>query len=196
MGITHNGNTVGSLTKFQKSVIIGSILGDGYLRIIRGRKNAFLEVNHSIKEKDYVDWKYAVLKNIIKTPPKMRKSGNQKVAYRFFTRCHPELTDLLKRFYLKQRKIIPEDIKLNSIVLAVWYMDDGCKCGKDNYYLNTQGFDRQSQYKLIHKLKLIGINSSLNKDKKYFRIRIKSDSIKKFISIIKNILIRSMRYKI
>ena len=56
-------NTVGSLSQMQRSVIIGSLLGDGYLRIISGRRNAFLEINHSIKQKDYVDWKYAILKN-------------------------------------------------------------------------------------------------------------------------------------
>jgi hypothetical protein len=42
-------NAVGSLTQLQRSVIIGSILGDGYVRIVPGRKDAFLEVNHSIK---------------------------------------------------------------------------------------------------------------------------------------------------
>ena len=48
-------NTVGSLTQIQLSVIIGSILGDGYVRIIDGRKNAFLEINHSLKAKEYVE---------------------------------------------------------------------------------------------------------------------------------------------
>jgi len=52
------GNTVGSLTQEQKSIIIGSLLGNGYARIVSGRKNAFLEINHSLSEKDYVDWKY------------------------------------------------------------------------------------------------------------------------------------------
>jgi len=51
-------NTVGSLTQFQKFVIIGSILGDGYIRIIPGRQDAFLEINHSLKAKKYVDWKF------------------------------------------------------------------------------------------------------------------------------------------
>ena len=50
-------NTVGSLTQLQKSVIAGSLLGDGYVRIVPGRKNAFLEINHSWKAKEYVDWK-------------------------------------------------------------------------------------------------------------------------------------------
>lgn len=42
------GNTVGSLTQVEKSIITGSLLGDGYLRIVSGRTNAFLEINHSV----------------------------------------------------------------------------------------------------------------------------------------------------
>jgi len=79
------GNTVGSLTQEQKSIIIGSLLGDGYLRIIPGRKNAFLEINHSISEKDYVNWKYQKLKELIKSHPKQRKGKKGRIAYRFFT---------------------------------------------------------------------------------------------------------------
>jgi len=66
---------VGSLTQEQKSLIIGTILGDGYLRIIPRRKNAFLEVNHSANQRDYVDWKYSILRSIVKSGPKLRK-GN------------------------------------------------------------------------------------------------------------------------
>lgn len=88
-------NTVGSLTQLQKSVIVGSLLGDGYIRIMLGRKDAFLEINHSIKAKEYVDWKYSVLKNICKSSPQKRKSGENRIAYRFFTKQHSEITDLL-----------------------------------------------------------------------------------------------------
>ena len=41
-------NTAGSLTQLQKSFIIGTLLGDGYIRQVKGRQNAFLEVNHPI----------------------------------------------------------------------------------------------------------------------------------------------------
>ena len=56
-------NTAGSLTQLQKSFIIGTLLGDGYIRQVKGRQNAFLEVNHSITQKEYVEWKYELLKN-------------------------------------------------------------------------------------------------------------------------------------
>ena len=95
-------NTVGSLTEVQKSVVIGCLLGDGYLRQLKGRRNAFLEINHSYKQKDYVDWKYNILKDIVKSEPKKRQY-NSRVAYRFYTKAHLELTELLK-FSIKIEK--------------------------------------------------------------------------------------------
>ena len=114
------GNTVGSLTQEQKSIIIGSILGDGYLRIIPGRRNAFLEINHSISEKDYVDWKYQELKTLVKSPPKARKGNKGRIAYRFFTKQHPEITKLYQEFYQDGEKIIP-NLKLNPLMICLLY---------------------------------------------------------------------------
>jgi hypothetical protein len=186
---------VGSLTQEQKSIIIGSILGDGYLRIVSGRKNAFLEINHSISEREYVDWKYLKLKNLVRNPPKQRKGKGRRIAYRFFTRQHPELTELYRKFYRNGKKIIPE-LKLDPLMIAVWFMDDGSKCGKD-YYLNCQRFDRASQRRLIKILKKqYGILVSLNRDKEYHRIRIKRQSQEKFKRLIEKYLIPSMRYKL
>ena len=130
-------NTVGSLTQLQRSLIIGSLLGDGYIRRLKGRKDAFLEINHSFKQRDYVDWKCEVLKSIVISPPKIRKGNGNRIAYRFFTKQHPEITELFNLFYKKGKKIIP-DIEFDSTAIAVWYMDDGSKCGTSNYYLNIQ----------------------------------------------------------
>ena len=189
------GNTVGSLTQEQKSIIIGSLLGDGYLRIVPGRKNAFLEINHSFSEKDYVDWKYQALKNLVKNQPKTRKGREKRIAYRFFTRQHPELTELYLKFYFNKRKIIP-GLKLNPLMIAVWFMDDGSKSYK-TYYLNTQRFDYLSQMKLIQNLKeKYRIDSSLNRDKEYYRIRIKQNSAERFKELISDYVIPTMRYKL
>src|SRR3989344_9029830 len=114
-------NTVGSLTQLQKSVLIGSLLGDGYLRIIPDRKNAFFEVNHSIKSKEYVDWKFQIFRNICISGPKMRHGKDRRIAYRFFTKQHPELTEFYKMFYRNGRKVIPSNLRLNPIILSVWF---------------------------------------------------------------------------
>ena len=189
------GNTVGSLTQEQKSIIIGTLLGDGYLRIVPGRKNAFLEVNHSISEKEYVDWKYLKLRTLVKSFPKRRRGKKGRAAYRFFTRQHPELTELYKEFYQDGKKIVPE-LRLNSLILAVWFMDDGSKSG-GSYYLNTQRFDFSSQKRLVKILESqFKIESSLNRDKKYYRIRIKGKSAGRFRKLIEKHVIPTMKYKL
>jgi len=188
-------NTVGSLTQEQKSIIIGLLLGDGYLRIVPGRKNAFLEINHSLSEKDYADWKYQKLKNLVRSAPKQRKGKGRRIAYRFFTQQHQELTNLYLRFYSSRKKIIPE-LKLNPLIIAVWFMDDGSKSYK-TYYLNTQRFDYLSQKRLIKMLKeQYRIDSALNRDKTYYRIRIKQSSAGRFKRIICNYVIPTMKYKL
>src|SRR3989344_2867808 len=132
-------NTAGSLTQLQKSLIIGSMLGDGYIRRVNGRRDAFLEMNHSLTQKDYVDWKYSILKNLTRSGPKSRKGNGTRIAYRFFTKQHPEFTKMMVLFYRGKKKCIP-DLILDPISLAVWYMDDGSRCSEDNVYLNTQQF--------------------------------------------------------
>ncbi len=189
------GNTVGSLTQFQKSVIIGTILGDGYLRIIPKRKNAFLEINHSFNQKEYVDWKYSALKNISNSSPKARKGNGDRIAYRFYTKQLSELTDIYRSFYTNSKKVIPENIILNPTILAVWYMDDGSKCA-DNFYLNTQKFELRDQQILLLALKKMGLEAKTNRDKNYFRLRFLSFSVPKLKKIITEHIIPSMKYKI
>ena len=193
--ITSMDNTAGSLNQLQKSFLIGTLLGDGYIRQIKGRKNAFLEVNHSITQREYVEWKYELLKNLTRSGPKSRNGNGTRIAYRFFTKQHPEFTKTMDLFYKDKKKCIP-DIILDPISLAVWFMDDGSRCSKDNVYLNTQQFSKNDQYKLLKLLKNMGLNGTLNKDKEYYRIRFKTSSIPKLFNIVKNYIIPSMKYKI
>jgi len=189
-------NTVGSLTQLQNSIILGSLLGDGYLRIVPGRKNALLEINHTINQKDYVDWKYENLKSICRSCPISRNGNGKRIAYRFNTKQHSELTRFHRLFYENNKKRIPKNIKLDPLMLAVWYMDDGSKCRENDVYLNTQQFDSKDQEKCIEMLLDLGIESSINRDKNYKRIRIKKYSLPIFFKIISPFIIPSMKYKL
>ena len=188
-------NTVGSLTQLQKSLVIGNLLGDGYIRRMKGRKDAFLEINHSLAQKEYVDWKYSILKNLTRSGPKSRKGNGKRIAYRFFTRQSQEFTSMMNMFYLNKKKHIP-DLALDPMMVAVWFMDDGSRCSKENVYLNTQQFSKNDQYKLLKLLEKIGLKATLNKDKDYYRIRFISSSIPKLFEIIGEYIIPSMKYKI
>ena len=189
--MTAEDNTVGSLSETQRSVIIGSLLGDGAMRC---KANALMEINHSFKQKEYVDWKHRQLADLVRTPPKSRRGNGSRVAYRFVTLSRPELTTFYRSFYRDGRKIIPE-VTITALALAVWFMDDGCKSYRA-LYLNTQQFDRESQERLIRYLKLQwDIDATLNKDKSYYRIRIAVGSVPRFKAIVGPYMLPEMTYK-
>ena len=186
-------NTAGSLTKVQESILIGSLLGDGTMR---KKINAYLEINHAYSQKTLVDWIYSKFKNLVITPPKWRKGNGSREAYRFFTRSLPVLTPFYNEFFINGKKIIPNNLKLNALSLAIWFMDDGSK-SRSAIYLNTQQFTVDEQKKLMSILKnQFGIMSTLNKDKIYFRIRVRSESSKKMVKIIEKYVLPDFRYKL
>ncbi len=186
-------NTEGSLTEEQKEILIGVLLGDSAMR---KKTHALLEINHSYKQKEYVDWLYQKFQNIVDTPPKARKSNGNRIAYRFTTKSLPQLTEYYDTFFEKRRKFVPDSFAMKPLTLAVWYMDDGSRCDED-IYLNTQQFTQEEQEKLVLLLyKEYSIQASLNKDKQYRRIRIKKDSIQKFMNLISPFVVSSMRYKL
>ena len=185
-------NTVGSLTEEQKSILIGCLLGDGTMR---KKKNALLEINHSYTQKVLVDWIFGKYKDFVKTFPKWRKGNGNREAYRFVTRSLPILTPYYNLFFKDGKKTIPLNLKLNPLSLAVWFMDDGSK-SRSSVYLNTQQFSKEEQRRLVDLLRCqFGIESTLNKDKIYTRIRIRSRSINKFINLVKPFVLEEFRYK-
>ncbi len=186
-------NTVGSLTEEQESILIGSLLGDGAMR---KKRNALLEINHCYAQKVLVDWMFGKFKELVKTNPKWRKGNGKREAYRFVTQSLPILNPYYDQFFKNGRKRIPINLKLNPLALAVWFMDDGSKT-YSSIYLNTQQFSKEEQLILIDLLKAqFGIESTLNKDKIYFRIRIRTGSAKKFINLVKPFVLDEFRYKI
>ena len=185
-------NTVGSLTEEQKSILIGCLLGDGSMR---KKKNALLEINHCFEQKALVDWLFSNFKELVKTHPKWRKTNGKREAYRFVTQSLSVLTPFYDQFFSLGKKIIPTNLKLDAIALAVWFMDDGSK-SRSSIYLNTQQFSKEEQLFLVELLnKQFGIESTLNKDKIYLRIRIRTRSVAKFINLVKPFVLKEFRYK-
>lgn len=190
------GNTVGSLTSTQHSILVGSLLGDGTLRKQGTRTNALFEVNHAAAFREYVDWKWQHFQSLVLTPPKIRTGNGNRVAYRFTTRSLPVFTNYYQWFYQDRKKRIPRDLVLDPIVLAVWFMDDGSK-SRTACYLNTQQFPLEEQKLLRSLLKnYFGIQSALNRDKQYFRLRITTESTKRLAEIIRPHLLSCFRYKL
>lgn len=125
-----------------QQILIGSLLGDGCIRLGKRDRNArFCEV-HSLKQSDYLRWKAEIFikhfgGSVTPYPPHShylsKNDGSQiKVkgtgGFALHTRTSPVLTEFYYRWYPNGKKIIPEeDIeKLSPLGLAVWYQDDGC----------------------------------------------------------------------
>ena len=197
------------LTSKQKAVIIGSLLGDGTMRIGKGAKNANLKTEHGLEQKKYVEWKYRILKSFVFTKPKIsyrneENGGKYPKSWWFRTIRHPILTEIYKQFYLGEgyrngRKIIPLNIKndFTPLVLAVWIMDDG-SYSRGIIDISTYSFSLQEIYYLQECLKeKFKIEATFYKDRdKGYRMYCRKKETNKLISIIYPYIIPSMMYKI
>ena len=183
---------MGSLTELQHSIVVGSLLGDGAMRC---KKNALLEINHCYEQRTYVDWKHQHLSEFVGTGPKARAGNGRRIAYRFTTLSHEVLTPYYRAFYHSRHKSIPQ-IGLTPMMLAVWFMDDGCKSYR-TVYLNTQQFGLADQQRLMTMLAAqFGIQSRMNKDKHYYRLRLAVGSVSLFKEIVRPHILPEFEYKI
>ena len=94
-----------SLNEGQKSIIFGSLLGDGTMWIGKGGINANFKIEHGLKQKELVFWKYEKLKNFVFTEPKISfRYQDDGIKYPkswwFRTVRHPDLTKIYRLFYV------------------------------------------------------------------------------------------------
>ena len=201
------GKTV--LIKKQKSLIVGSLLGDGTMRVGEGAIHANFKVEHGLAQREYVLWKYTILKPLVFTGVKLSyryKTNGEKYpkSWWFRTIRHPLLTEIYQKFYVGEgyrngTKLIPPDleISLNPFSLAVWIMDDGC-FSRGKIDISTYSFsfsDVKRLKKLMQKKFDIEMNCYRDRDKGY-RMYCKKTETRKLVEIIHSHIISSMKYKI
>ncbi|OHA37787.1 MAG: hypothetical protein A3I97_02610 [Candidatus Taylorbacteria bacterium RIFCSPLOWO2_02_FULL_44_35] len=171
---------------------MGSLLGDAHL-VATTRGFAF-RINHGIAQKKYVDWKYLELKNLTNSSPRV---CNEKVYY-FRSASHPFFNFLRSEFYRGRVKILPNNLDrwITPLSLAIWFMDDGAKDGRQ-VRINTQSFSLRENKRLINILEAkLGIFATINRDKNKFRLRVKNKSMSRFRKLILPYLLPGMRYKL
>ena len=180
------------LSSQQRELVIGSLLGDAYL--MPTTAGYCFRVNHGLQQRAYVDWKFKLLAQYVRTPP--RESGN---CYYFRTITHPEFSDYRKLFYSSNRKVVPIELlfeQFTAFSLAVWLMDDGA-VDRKQLRLNTQSFSLSESEALASLLRAkLGIETHLNRDKDRYRLRITAVSIGRLKSLVEPYLIPSMLYKL
>jgi len=202
------GNTVGSqrnLTKRQKEILIGILLGDGCLE--KNGRNVRLRVDHGLKQKDYLRWKYKEFKDLATGKPRIVRGAIHRRTKRIYKRWHfstfslPELNGYHHKFYYRKIKRIPKNILellKSPLSLAVWFMDDGYKRNDCNALrINTDAFTYNEQKILQQCLKRnFRIDSKIHKKGKFWNIYIPEPEAKNFCKIVKRYILPKMNYKI
>lgn len=115
----------------QKSIVVGAVLGDGYLR--PSLHGYALSMTHSEKQLEYLEWKKDKLSPFVVTDkPSIRVTTPNKTfatthLYSYNTIFHPFITEVRHLAYPDGVKTVTRPLLdlVDENALAVWFMDDG-----------------------------------------------------------------------
>lgn len=198
-----------NLTSRQYNIVIGLLLGDGYLY-----KDGRLQVEQSMNHQQYLEWLYSELLNLsgklsLNIKRIHPKTGKDSFSCRFYTlKC---FTTLEYIFYKKlnnekkRTKVVPIQIEqfLDPVALAVWFMDDGGKAQntKRAAYINATSFtssERVLLQKAVQNVFGLKINIQKAGGNNQYNFYIPASSYEKFCEIVLPtvLLIPEMAYKL
>lgn len=152
----------------QRDLIKFSLLGDGCIS-----DTGFFIVSHSEKQKDYLYWKYEMLKDLCSHEPSYYEGADRdfhgkvyycKSFYRFNTR---KLNNLLE---LRNKPVAEIINELDEFGLSIWMLDDGSR--DSCWELCVASYTDEEKKAILNKLHEMGLKSALlrNCDNRYLRL--------------------------
>jgi len=186
-------NLVLTLTQEEFEVLLGSLLGDGYITKL-GR----VQIEQGKSQRAYLEWKYKMLARVVNTSILVTKRektpGKITESYRFWTKQY--FRSWRNLFYPSGKKVIPAGIGqlLSPLVLAVWFMDDGFLREKKAIEIATEKFSGHDLNRIRHTLLArFGIETSVTRRG---RLYFGKQQMIKFVSVIEPYIVAEMRYKL
>lgn len=191
------------MTVRQKQILIGMLLGDAHLERQQGALTARLKIEHSLAQAAYVDWKYQEWRDWVRTPPKARvrrnRLGTSSTNIGFTTLSHVELEEYRCLFYRDRCKVVPKELELTPLSMAVWFMDDGSKKSSQcrGLYLNTQSFSLAEVAFLREVIRRdVGVETTVRQQRDGLQIYVPASSTPELTAFITREVLPSMRYKL
>ena len=192
------------LSKLQKEILVGLLLGDGCLESTKNSQVARLKVDQSLKQAEFVEWLYEVFKDFVHTPPRLKQIFRSDKRYSelvFNTLTHKSFKHFYNLFYPKGKKLVPESIYkiLSSKGLAVWFMSDGSVKSKEclGRILNTQSFTRPDIERVLTVLRdKFNLNVSIRTQKDGLQIYISAKSAEVLNKLLKDKILPFFQYKL
>lgn len=187
-----------------KQLLIGSLLGDGCFCSVGGKtKNMCLSIAHSDKQKEYLEYKWEILRKYDLVSPIVEyhinnaRYSRELVGYRFKSKLHPIFTNVRLKYYDSNghKRIFKEFVEdIDALGLAIWYMDDGFVT-KNSCILSTCSFTLEEQSLLADiLLKKFDLHFTVGKHDNSMYLR--AGDFTKFVELIKDHIIPSMQYKL
>lgn len=190
------------INKEEHEMILGTLMGDSSIR--QRNKNSSLRFSHSLKQKDYWEFKKDLLKEFVVSEFSERKRiKNNKIfsEVNFSTKTHPIFNYYRRLFYRDNRKIVSEEI-LNGLTprsLAFWICDDGSYCKNHDYIILCTNSFTFNEHKIMRNFFItkFGLKPSIGfRDNKYCYLRFNKQDTEKLKHIIKPFMPACMNYKI
>lgn len=192
------------MTSKQKNTLVGMILGDAYLQKT-GKRNARIRLEHSRKQKEYLEWKISLLPQYfskkVQAVTRLNPIWGKRYSYvRAQSTSSPEFGKLHELFYRNSEKIIPKTIGCifkDPFSLAIWFMDDGYYYPRDKMsYLYTPNYSEESTDTLLLALKEnFGLLPIVKRKKRGSVLIFNVIETKKLMLLIKIFITPSMSYK-
>lgn len=119
-----------SLSSRCKEIILGSVLGDGSLKIPKGYKNARFSFRHSVKASEYFYWKVKELEEVSSDHcvwSQVQSGSYAEEMLRYQSRACEELTPLYELVHRHHKLQIRRKWlnQLSPLSLCVWWLDEG-----------------------------------------------------------------------
>lgn len=196
-----NDKNYAPLSDRARAIILGTLLGDGSLKVQSKYSDANLQIRHSEAQKEYFFWKVKELREIAgeKSINIQKADGSGKSRkLRFFSRRLPSLTELYQLTHKKNKLQVRRKWlnQMTPLSLAVWWCDGGSLIGYGGRkgVFCTDGFEKKSVKTLARYLKAVwGVRAIVapvrrkrgGMQKQYWRLWIRSqEELKKFLRII------------
>lgn len=192
------------LTRKQREILVGLMLGDGHLESQNRGKTYRLKLEYCVKNSEYCQHLHEVFREWVLRPPKKKSkscNGHLSSNIAFSTVSHGAFRFYARQFYRDGKKVVPTMTHklLTARGLAYWFMDDGSmkSAQSKGTILNTQGFNRQEVAMLVDLLEdKFKLNAKERRQKEGYQIYISGNSYEELLSLIGNLIHPSMRYKI
>lgn len=204
------------MTESERSLLLGIVVGDGCIT-----KNGVLRVWHSVKQRNYLEYKKNLVSNILGRKININECVTLHYTGKIYKTCGFSISAEFFRktrnnFYFNGKKHLTKQILsfLTPHALAIWFMDDGstgCRIHKErgkiepsSFYFDLATYCNFEEAEIIQSYfaemwniyPKIRNASKTNSAVKQYCINFNTKEAKKFYGLIKDHIIPEMQYKL